>query len=372
MLKRRLVTIAGDGGIGKTTLAIAISNYVAERRYSLSDGVVFVRAEGVKSVRQLVHATIMAMPEAAVQASVTARTGKSVGVGTGRAAEAEKQRSDILPSDSADDVARRRLIQCLRHRRCLLVWDNCDGVLEDPLFKFTVGELLDQTKGVRLLITSTSPVGGVPGFGENLLQLGPLNVRDSARLLTRLCQHCRTPTERRRVQAALLESEVRRATAAIHLDAGAAVNQGAGVNAEAQRDHVRMLQRTRSAALSAPGGVGGGHPALIQAAAYGMSRADVEVLLRTQAQVSPARADRREAAPAGSTDSAAPVSITDRTTGGAELQTGPGATGMDEAVTGTETQAEVPAGSAPAPGQDSGAGEEHKSGDDNHMSQLPA
>ena len=67
VLKRRLVTIAGDNGIGKTTLAIAISNYVAERRYSLSDGVVFVRAEGLKGVRQLVHATIMAMPEVTVQ-----------------------------------------------------------------------------------------------------------------------------------------------------------------------------------------------------------------------------------------------------------------------------------------------------------------
>ena len=49
VLKRRLVTITGDNGIGKTTLAIAISNYVAERRYSLSDGVVFVRAEGLKA-----------------------------------------------------------------------------------------------------------------------------------------------------------------------------------------------------------------------------------------------------------------------------------------------------------------------------------
>ena len=43
--------------------------------------------------------------------------------------------------------------------------------------------------------------------------------------------------------------------------------------------------------------------ALIQAAAYGMSRADVEVLLRTQAHASPAHVDRREAAAATSTDS---------------------------------------------------------------------
>eukprot|EP00936_MAST-01D_sp_MAST-1D-sp1_P000986 g986.t1 len=372
VLKRRLVTITGDNGIGKTTLAIAISNYVAERRYSLSDGVVFVRAEGLKSVRQLVHATIMAMPEATVQASATARASNSAGAGTGRAAEAGKQRSDVLPSDSADDVARRRLIQCLRHRRCLLVWDNCDGVLQDPLYKFTVGELLDQTKGVRLLITSTSPVGGVPGFGENLLQLGPLNVRDSARLLTRLCQHCRTPAERRRVQAALLESEVRRATAAISIESGPTMKHGAGVDVETHSEHVRKLQRARSVALSAPGGVGGGHPALIQAAAYGMSRADVEVLLRTQAHASPAHVDRREAAAATSTDSATSSSNPGRVSGAIESRTEPGLVGATETATEAETQAEVHTESGATPLHDSGADEEHKSSDDNHMAQLPA
>ena len=52
VLDRRLVTVTGPQGVGKSSVAIAAINYLAERHY-FSDGVVYVDCSGVASLGAL-------------------------------------------------------------------------------------------------------------------------------------------------------------------------------------------------------------------------------------------------------------------------------------------------------------------------------
>ena len=86
------------------------------------------------------------------------------------------------------------LFERLRRRRCLIILDNCDDLLENAKFDVRdfVGSLLDTTKGCRVLLTARTNLGGLPGFGETLHQLAPLKRLDSAKLFVRLSPHYHT------------------------------------------------------------------------------------------------------------------------------------------------------------------------------------
>lgn len=131
----RLVTIAGPGGIGKTTVALA----VAERALgSFKDGVWLVDLAPLKNPEAVVNAIAMAL-----------------GVGV-------HSESMLAP-----------LCEFLRGREMVLVLDNCEHVLEAAAS--SASHILAESGGVKILVTSREPlrvveerVHRLPGLGAPL------------------------------------------------------------------------------------------------------------------------------------------------------------------------------------------------------------
>ncbi|MEJ0065603.1 MAG: winged helix-turn-helix domain-containing protein [Caulobacteraceae bacterium] len=131
MPKRRLITLVGPGGIGKTTVAVIVAASLAP---AYRDGVVFVDLAAVT------HPTMAA-------AAVASALGRPVGADTGLA----------------------ELADLLSRRRILLVLDNCEHVVEAAA---TLAEaVLRAGPEVDILATSREPLRA---GGEWVQRLPPL------------------------------------------------------------------------------------------------------------------------------------------------------------------------------------------------------
>ena len=135
----RLVTLTGPGGVGKTSVAIAVARAMVE---GCPDGVWLVDLttwDGSGDPAEFVLSAL-AIPDA---------PGRSV------------------PADE-------RLAAALRERRMLLVLDNCEHVVEAAAG--LVGQLLPAAPGLRVLATSREPLRL---RGEARWDLPPLDVPDT-------------------------------------------------------------------------------------------------------------------------------------------------------------------------------------------------
>jgi predicted ATPase/DNA-binding winged helix-turn-helix (wHTH) protein len=127
-----LVTITGSGGIGKTTVALAVAERV-QAQYA--DGVVF--------------ADLVPVPP---QADVTRAVAEAAGV------------------EGAASETIERLADHLANRPVLLVLDNCEHVLERSTE--LVDRMLDRGETAQVVATSREPLGV---GGEHVWPLGPLH-----------------------------------------------------------------------------------------------------------------------------------------------------------------------------------------------------
>jgi DNA-binding winged helix-turn-helix (wHTH) protein len=139
--RQRLVTIAGPGGIGKTTVALAVAEHmIADYEHGV----------------WLVDLAPLADPRFVPSAVATA-----LGL--------EIRTEDPLPS----------LVAGLRDRRLLVLLDNCEHVIDAAAG--LAAAVLGGTSGVNILATSREPLGVQ---GERVHRLGPLNSPEPSHRLT--------------------------------------------------------------------------------------------------------------------------------------------------------------------------------------------
>lgn len=129
--ERRLVTVTGPGGIGKTTVALAALEQLTD---SFADGVHFIDLSGVADPSQ-------------VAAYIAAALGTKV------------------DAAGAGDA----LVARLHFTRSLLLLDNCEHLIE-PMASL-LETVLTATAGVHIVATSREPLNA---RGESILRLPPL------------------------------------------------------------------------------------------------------------------------------------------------------------------------------------------------------
>jgi hypothetical protein len=168
-LRYRLVSLCGPRGVGKTAVAIAVANYISERRHARSrDGVFYLSLSRARSLDDVLL---------------------------------ELARELDIPDASENGV-----VMALQRCSCLLVWDA--PKLEDEAVRSLLARLLSDTRETRILVTSTQPVlsffGGCGstehcaalfGAGEKVVQLDALQPFEAARLLLQRSPRSIKPAE---------------------------------------------------------------------------------------------------------------------------------------------------------------------------------
>lgn len=138
----RLITLVGAGGIGKTRLAIAVGKQLLDE---FADGVYFVSIESLTR-----HATDLGVARALADGmSFTLDESKL-----------------FLP----------QLVEILRHKQQLIIFDNCEHLVNNESFITLVQTLLSETQQVRLMLTSRQPFGLQI---ESIFRLSGLSLPDS-------------------------------------------------------------------------------------------------------------------------------------------------------------------------------------------------
>jgi hypothetical protein len=216
---RRLVTLAGEEGLGKSALAAAVCCYLADRRLpTTADGILYVRCEELTSHLSLLEKLksellnsaallpslkkrLRAFMEAAAVAGLSdddfehynPDVGDMEQLGMG--ATEDNTHDEFAPPSEVEQCYRleEAIIGCVSSipLRMLIVLDNIDGLVSEQSYstdlKLFIGRLFERTPQLKVFITASNPLCP-EGFGvvEYTVPLGPLTLRNSLRLYARL------------------------------------------------------------------------------------------------------------------------------------------------------------------------------------------
>ena len=239
-MKKRLVNVIGEPGIGRSSLVCGLCHYINERASTITaiEHIFFIKPKhGGRDVscRSLLRQLLDKMKEA----------------GKCRSSEDDFEVEGMLEV----------ICKSLRNDKVLIIFDRTelleksDDAEELPMILST---LLYDTKQVKVVLTGRHPLGqpAIGGQVEHPYELKPLNVANSIRLFGHLCPHLHTPTERE-----LLSLEL---------------NNQCGECSHLFPGDNQMSER----ALKILSLVGGGIPAKIEKAAYSISKEAITELRR--------------------------------------------------------------------------------------------
>ncbi|NDL55936.1 BTAD domain-containing putative transcriptional regulator [Phytoactinopolyspora mesophila] len=159
---RRLITLTGPGGVGKTRLALAVAARLAGPGIGSS-----VASGGIW------FAELAAVPRPAARAGhdTVADIADLIASTLGIRDDSGNAASATLPGASTLD----RLARSLHGRDAVLVLDNCEHLIE-PVAELA-GRLLGSAPGLRILTTSREPLGVA---GEHVQRVPPLELPAAA------------------------------------------------------------------------------------------------------------------------------------------------------------------------------------------------
>ena len=178
-MRKRLVSVLGETGIGRSSLACALCHYINERASTITE----------------IHRIYFIKPKHGGR-NVTCRS--LLKQLLDKLAEAGRNR----PMDEEDtETILEWVCKSLKNDKALIVFDRTellDSSDESQEFPMILSTLLYETKQVKVLLTGKTPLGqpSIGGQVEHPFHLGPLNVANTVRLFVNLCPHLHTPSDR--------------------------------------------------------------------------------------------------------------------------------------------------------------------------------
>ena len=157
LTKTRLVTITGEPGIGKTSVAKAVIHYINDRNEEVSKTLIwFLKVVNISSFPQLVHTFLPTFEES---------------IGFKIVNKSEKKDTMDLFKESLKFISKHNII---------LVIDNAEDCMsfdKDILKKF-LDTLFESSNKMKVILTSkiepVSYLGGINGVQDKVIKLKPL------------------------------------------------------------------------------------------------------------------------------------------------------------------------------------------------------
>uniref|UniRef100_A0A7S2DM31 AAA+ ATPase domain-containing protein n=1 Tax=Haptolina brevifila TaxID=156173 RepID=A0A7S2DM31_9EUKA len=191
VLDRRLVSVTGLPGVGKSAVAIRALNYLAQRGY-FSDGVIYVDCSMASSTEQLgallgqqIAIARPPQPDTSPTAATPAASPAAAAIPPTTPSPANPPSSDQrTPGQSHKSPTPRDAVAVLQSLHCLLVIDGVPRAVAQsaPFADFLAGLL--SFPRVRTLLTAVEHIGH--SLGEKVVNIEALSPPETARLLVKL------------------------------------------------------------------------------------------------------------------------------------------------------------------------------------------
>lgn len=163
--KTRLITLTGEPGIGKTSVAKFIANHIKNRDCDfIRNGVIFMNVINCSSPPMLKHRFINAFRE---------------GLGQTIIKRCDKKDTELLFNEVLSTVAKTEI---------LLIIDDAEDLLRTSknMLKEFIESLFEASSTIKLLLTSKieliSFLGGINGVKGRVIKLKPLSLMASEKL----------------------------------------------------------------------------------------------------------------------------------------------------------------------------------------------
>lgn len=191
LLVKRLVSVIGDVGLGRSSLVCALCHYINERKSTMNqvNHIFYVKAKQGRAKQNRVKSLVQRLVKKLIEADLVM-------------AEDVDKNADI---ETLFDI----ICKHLKNEKSLIVFDRTE-LLEDSdeanEFPMLLSNLFRETRNVRVLLTAKATLG-IPSIGghvEHYFRLGPLTYANSVRLFSSLCPYLHTPSDRRRLYSRMV------------------------------------------------------------------------------------------------------------------------------------------------------------------------